>query len=567
MRSPFSARDNALSPKNDSNHPHISSVFSQFVTSDYTHIATPIKADRLTFWLSGYDPIERRYLSDGFNSGFSIHYSGIPISSIHENHPSASNDPNTLCSLIDAELTAKRVAGPFPSPPFHPFKVSPLGLVPKKDTGKFRLIHDLSYPKYNSVNSAIAPENAAVAYETFDTVVDLVQRMGNGALIAKVDIENAFRIIPINPNDRYLLGFMFNGKYYFDKCLPMGCRSSCAIFERFSSALQWIAIHKLSIPGISHILDDFIFVGPPNSPITALALDTFLLLCKDCNVPIKASKTVPPSTCVTAHGIEIDTLAMEARLPADKLFKARQLLIQFANQRRVTLRELQSCIGFLNFACRVVSPGRAFLRRLINLSMSVTQPHHFVTLNRESRADIRAWLVFLESYNGITMFSDTFVSDSNSLKLFSDASGSLGFAAVFGAKWFYGSWPSSFHDTHITTKELFPITLMSEIWGPYFQNKRILFHTDNSAVAEIINKQSCKDPQTMSLVRRFVLSCLQFNVNFRACHIPGATNVIPDKLSRFQFQEARDIAPWLDASPTPIPDRLMCLTWKTSLAN
>ena len=41
----------------------------------------------------------------------------------------------------------------------------------------------------------------------------------------------------------------------------MGLSSSCKIFEFFSSALEWIARTKLQIPGILHLLDDFLIVS------------------------------------------------------------------------------------------------------------------------------------------------------------------------------------------------------------------------------------------------------------------------------------------------------------------
>ena len=81
---------------------------------------------------------------------------------------------------------------------------SPLGVVPKKEPGKFRLIHDLSFPRKppnSSVNDGIDPIDATVSYETLDEVIALLHRAGKGALMAKVDIENAFRIIPIHPSN------------------------------------------------------------------------------------------------------------------------------------------------------------------------------------------------------------------------------------------------------------------------------------------------------------------------------------------------------------------------------
>jgi uncharacterized membrane protein len=79
------------------------------------------------------------------------------------------------------------------------------------------------------------------------------------------------------------------------------------------------------------------------------------------------------------------------------------------------------------------------------------------------------------------------ITTSDALQLYSDASGVLGFAVVFGPRWFCGQWPVEFANLHITVKELFPIVLMAEIWGPKCSNKRILFHSDNMAVVHIVN--------------------------------------------------------------------------------
>ena len=51
----------------------------------------------------------------------------------------------------------------------------------------------------------------------------------------------------------------------------------------------------------------------------------------------------------------------------DKLLKAQEILSSLKYKKKILLREIQSVVGFLNFACMVVPPGRAFLRRLIDL--------------------------------------------------------------------------------------------------------------------------------------------------------------------------------------------------------
>ena len=74
-------------------------------------------------------------------------------------------------------------------------------------------------------------------------------------------------------------------------------------------------------------------------------------------------KTVGPCTCIQFLGIKIDSVSMEARLPVDKLTKCRALLRSFMGKDKVTLRELQSLVGVLSFACSVIRFARAFLSK------------------------------------------------------------------------------------------------------------------------------------------------------------------------------------------------------------
>ena len=330
-------------------------------------LPTPINVKALSNLLKGFDDDRRTKLVDGFNKGFTIPSSleNNPTKFGYTNHKSIYNNLETAQRKISKELELGRIAGPFDTPPFPNFIVSPLGLVPKKNSGEYRLIHDLSFPKGDSVNSHIDPEFSAVQYEVLDRCIELIQSIGGGCLIAKADLKDAFRIIPVSPASYRLLGFIWEDKFFYDRCLPMGCSISCQTFESLSQALQWILVNKLSVPYTSHILDDFIF---------------FLSLADCVNLPIKHSKTVFPSTSVVLHGILVDTCQIQMTLPPDKVESARSLIGSVYWSKKVQLRTLQSLIGVLNFAYRVIVPGRAFLRHLINLTKGVTNPFHFIRL-------------------------------------------------------------------------------------------------------------------------------------------------------------------------------------------
>ena len=118
-------------------------------------------------------------------------------------------------------------------------------------------------------------------------------------------------------------------------------------------------------------------------------LSRLISLCNYLGVPIAPEKTVGPETELPFVGITLDSIRMEARLAEEKLEKCRTMLLDFYKRRKVTLRELHSLIGLLNFTCSVVLPGRAFLRRLIDLTRGIRRPHFKICLNIVSRGD---WL-------------------------------------------------------------------------------------------------------------------------------------------------------------------------------
>ena len=167
----------------------------------------------------------------------------------------------------------------------------------------------------------------------------------------------------------------------------------------------------------------------------------------------------------------------------------------------------------------MVPPSRAFLRRLIELTIGLSKPHYYRRLNKEARSDIQAWLIFVESFNGKCLCLSDRWETSEQLNLNTDAS-NIGFGGLFRKHWFAIKWPTDWLKYHITIREFLPIIVAIQLWGNALSNKYVTFFTDNSGVVHIINKQSYKDPTIMKLVRKFVVFTLQFNILFNAVHIP-----------------------------------------------
>jgi len=94
-----------------------------------------------------------------------------------------------------------------------PFISSPLGFVTKA-SGGFRRIHHLSHPYAQSVNANIDKAVGHLVYMTVREILDLVIIAGRGSVIMKRDMRDAFRNIPVALENRWLLGFHWQGASY-----------------------------------------------------------------------------------------------------------------------------------------------------------------------------------------------------------------------------------------------------------------------------------------------------------------------------------------------------------------
>ena len=178
----------------------------------------------------------------------------------------------------------------------------------------------------------------------------------------KVDLHRYFRQLNLDPGDYSLIGYVINGKLYFDKMVPMGVRSGPYIAQRISSAITWI-VQQVKYFLLNYV-DDFV-----GAELDQLAWDAYHFLTKllrDLQVQTSPEKKVPPTTRLEFLGTTFDSEKMTMEIPPAKLKEIKQELQVWGKKERATRREMKSLIGKLQFAARCVRSGRIFLSRLIN---------------------------------------------------------------------------------------------------------------------------------------------------------------------------------------------------------
>jgi hypothetical protein len=313
--------------------------------------------------------IDAELLLNGFSEGFRLQYAGPRFSSSAKNLLSAELHQDETLDKLKNEIDLGRMLGPFSTKPISSLRISPIGLVQKSDNS-WRLISHLSFPSGSSVNDFIHEDFRRVKCSSFDKVVEMISSLGRSAKIGKNDIRQAFRLLIINPADFDLMGITFYDMYYVDKCLPLGLASSC-LFERLSSFLHWLVQYTSGIETLDHYLDDFIFAGSESNNNCKILMDTFMNISSKLGVPIAENKTVWPTTFLTFLGLDIDTLIMVVKIPADKLCKLKAGIQSIVKVKKIKLKDIESVVGLMAFCARAIPSARAFIRQFYDVISSV----------------------------------------------------------------------------------------------------------------------------------------------------------------------------------------------------
>jgi hypothetical protein len=506
---------------------------------------------------------EKSYLIQGLRDGFHTGLSAIPDVSLEcKNNMSCQNNLDATRQLIQYEQERGYVIGPYKNPPFPIHRINPISIAEGKYSKKKRLVVDLSVPhdSGDSLNDLIDKELFSLTYVKLDHAISIIRNMGPGTILNKTDIKDAFKLIPIHPSLWHLHGVKVDTDMYFFTRLVFGSRSSPKIFDTLAKAITWILENVFNISPVLHLLDDFLVLSPPGTDggqVKSIMLHVFAIL----GIPLSPQKTVGPSECLEYLGIILDTNAMQARLPPDKLCRIRHMLDKFLHLTKCKKRDLLSLLGHLNYASSVIPPGRSFISRLIQASKTVSKLHYFVYLNSEAKQDIQMWKVLLQNWNGISMFIDPLCTPAPDMELYTDAS-AKGFSGYFHGKWFAAPWPDSVdiqpgEALSMSFCELYPIVTSAILWGHAWAGKRILFHCDNMGTVWAINKGRSKSPHIMNLMRRLVLVAAHHSFSYSSEHVPGVYNLIADSLSRFQMDRFRELAPEADRNPHVVPADIM----------
>ena len=451
------------------------------------------------------------------------------------NHRGALDYPVAITQYLRQEVLLGRVAGPFTDVPFSDgFAVSPLNSVEKRDSSERRIIVDLSWPCGSSVNEGIPTdcflgEPIDLSYPTIDAITDAIVTAGTGCCLYKRDLRQAYRQFPVDPYDYHLLGYSWEGQFYFDTVLTMGLRSAAMACQRSTSAVTWMFSRSGRV--LFNYLDDFIGVSEPSC-----AMSDFLelgSLLSSLGLRESEGKACPPATTVLCLGVQLDTVKLTMSIGPDRLSEIELLLFSWLAKRTAKKVELQSLVGKLVFVSKCVRQSRVFIARILRVLRSVKFNHHHVNLNAEFRKDIRWWCRFLRTYNGVSIISTA--SWSAPGEVFTTDACLVGCGGICAKEYFHVEFPDFIVSSSldINSLELLTIVVALKLWCHRWSGLRLTVRCDNEVAVTVLSTGRCKDAFLNACLREicYLSSCYEFEI--RAVHIPGRFNDDADLLSRW----------------------------------
>ncbi len=171
----------------------------------------------------------RRGIQCGFRVGFDRNHK---LKSCSSNHQSVYENTSVVDAYIAREVSQGKLAVASRGEVSH-YWAKP------RQPGKYRLVVDLLSLQGFSINDGIASELCSLHCLSVEQAVELVKLCGPGALMAKIDLHSAYRMVPV---DQSLLCIEWKGNWYMDKALPFGLRSAPILFTAVADALAWAMI-------------------------------------------------------------------------------------------------------------------------------------------------------------------------------------------------------------------------------------------------------------------------------------------------------------------------------------
>ena len=453
-----------------------------------------------------------------------------------KNAPSIAKCAPEFTETLKKWVGAGYAAGPFTEKPSPDLRVNSLMAEEQKD--KMRPVLNMSSPKGRSFNDNINKDR--VGRSTMSSAKQFGQALrkaGRGALISKMDMKDAYKLIPARPEDFRLQGFQWHGAYFVETQMIFGATTAVNNFDIVAKTLQLLARLVSSIPKclVQQTLDDTASTGPPGSGWCEEFTANYKRICGQVNIELapdcpKKEKAFTNSTVGTVLGIRFNSITMSWKLPDNKAADILNDIHTFLTGGTVSLKQTQTLAGRLNNLGQMCPFLKGFRRPLNKLLGDFADDENILLPVTEAlTADLRVWAAATHTAGcWLPIASGPQLPPLSTLCFTSAAAGEVGeteWAGVAslghttdGRIWYMcrGQWPANIKTevdekgaafkSKMTTLELVGLFLPFLTMPELVRGRHVSLEVDNKSVVHAwLNKSAKGDMSASVLVRALMV--------------------------------------------------------------
>lgn len=390
--------------------------------------------------------------------------------------------------------------------------------VPKPD-GTYRLVLNLKY-----LNKFIKSDHFKM--ENHKTVAGILKQ---NAFLAKLDLKDAYFLLPMHESDKKYLRFKFLKKTYEFNCLPFGL--NCAPFV-FTKLLKPIAIFLRSRKFFSVIyLDDFLLIGDTymecekNVHATTKILENLGFL-----INFKKSNLKPSQQCQYL-GFLYNTTNLTISLPDKKKADMLEFVEKFKTKKTCKIQEFAVLVGKLVSICPAVSYGFLYLKPLERIKYLALE-NSYNNFNATMIVSPQVWEVLNWWKINIPQCLRSLKQPQYEIEIFSDAS-LTGWGIYCEGNSSHGHWSEEERKMPINFLELKAAFFGLKCFANHLRDKNILLRIDNTTAIAYINKMGGVRYEHLNILCQEIWHwCEKHKIYIFASYIKSAENKEADISSR-----------------------------------
>ena len=362
--------------------------------------------------------------------------------------------------------------------------------------------------------------------ESTKSVLASVQK---GDWLTSLDLRDAYLHVPMHPDSRRFLRFMFNGNCYEFKVLPFGLSSAPQVFTRvMAQAGRWLHLQSVRI---LLYLDDWLVLSYSEAHARQCTAMT-LRLCLDLGIVVNLPKSdLLPSRKATYLGMDIDTDRYWVAPRSERVLKFLPALQAFLASDRHPAQQWQQVLGYMS-SLEPLTPGGRLRTRRAQIALSSqwrypSDPATMVCMPQPVRQDLLWWQV-----PGRVSRGRSLVAPVPDMYLYTDAS-LRGWGAVLEAREAKGVWRHDETALHINVLEMKAVHRALLTFSGLVRHKVLAVLMDNTTALSYLRKQGGTTSPTLLEEARLVLELAELlSVTLLPAFVPGDLNVLADRLSR-----------------------------------